>query len=93
MSKFVRFDVDLEGKTNSSRWKVWLRRFDLYVEANGITGDRKIIATLLNEAGSGIEEIYEAIRKTDVSKKDEKYEDISKLITDHFEPQKNTNLS
>jgi hypothetical protein len=23
-----------------------LRRFDLYVEANGITGDRKIIATL-----------------------------------------------
>jgi hypothetical protein len=61
MSKFVRFDVDLEGKTNSSRWKVWLRRFDLYVEANGIT-------TLLNEAGSGIEEINKAIRKTDVAK-------------------------
>jgi hypothetical protein len=86
MSKFERFDVDLEGKTNSSRWKVWLRRFDLYVEANGIT-------TLFNEAGSVIEEINKAIRKTDVAKKDEKYEDISKLITDHFEPQKNTNLS
>ena len=36
MSKFERFEVDLEGKTNASRWKVWLRR--LYVEANGITG-------------------------------------------------------
>ena len=69
MSKFERFDVDLEGKTNSSRWKVWLRRFDLYVEANGITGDMNIIAILWNEAGSGIEEIYEAIRKTDVAKK------------------------
>jgi hypothetical protein len=46
MSKFERFDVDLEGKTNSSRWKLWLRRFDLYVEANGITGDMNIIAIL-----------------------------------------------
>ena len=85
MSKFERFEVDLEGKTNASRWKVWLRR--LYVEANGITGDRKLIATLLTEAGSGIEEIYEAIRDSTVTKAYKKYVDISKLITDHFEPQ------
>ena len=60
MTKFEKFDVDLDGgKSNASRWNIWLRRFDLFVKANGIIGDRKMIATLLNEAGSGIEEIYE----------------------------------
>ena len=94
MSRFERFDVDLEGgKNNSSRWNVWSRRFDLYIEANEIKGDRKQIATLLNEAGSGVEEIYEAIRDATVAKANEKYKDISKLISDHFAPQKNLNIS
>ena len=94
MSKFEKFEVDVEGgKINSTRWQIWLRRFDLFIEANGVTGDRKMIATLLNEAGSGVEEIYEAIRDTTVAKADEKYADIAKLITNHFAPQKNLNMS
>ena len=94
MAKFERFDVDLDGgRNNSSRWNVWLRRFNLFIEANAVTRDRKQIATLLNEAGSDIEEIYEAKRDTSVNKADEKYAEISKLITDHFAPQKNLNLA
>jgi hypothetical protein len=94
MAKFERFDVDLDGgKSNSSRWVIWLRRFDLYIEANAITGDRKKIATLLTEAGSGVEEIYEAMRDGTKAKADEKYAEISKLISDHFAPQKNLNMS
>ena len=93
MAKFERFNVDVEGgKNNSARWNIWLRRFDLYIEANEIVGDRKKIANLLTEAGSSIEEIYEAIRNQAVLKKDETYADISKLISDHFAPQKNLNM-
>ena len=94
MTKFEKFDVDLDGgKSNASRWNIWLRRFDLFVEANEIIGDRKMIATLLNEAGSGIEEIYEAKRDVAVLKANEKYTDISKLLTDHFAPQKNVTMN
>ena len=72
--QLAAFDVDLDGgRSNATRWKTWIRRFNNYLVANGIAGDQKQIATLLHVAGEKIEEIYEAKRKTNVEKKDEKF--------------------
>ena len=68
-------------------------RFDLYFEAIKVKTDRRQIVLLLHIGGDKIEKIYEAKRDSSKARKDEKYADISKLLTDHFAPQKNTNVS
>ena len=59
-SKFI---VESDSrKSNSLRWTDWIRRFEVYIEATGIVGERVKIATLLHVAGEEIESIYESIR-------------------------------
>ena len=48
---------------------------------------------MLHVAGERVDEINEEKRDTKVEKKDEKFEEIVKVITDHFSPQKNTGMS
>ena len=89
-----RFNVEIDGgRENASRREQWLSRFDLYLEAIEAKTDRQQIALLLHIGGDKIEEIYEAKRDSSKARKDEKYADISKHLTDHFAHQKNTNVS
>jgi len=60
--------VDSEGCTNSIRWTNWLRRFNQFTTATGISDDKVLVATLLTAAGEGIEEIYYVTGKPQTDK-------------------------
>jgi hypothetical protein len=76
--------VDSEGGTNSIRWTNWLRRFNQFTTATGISDDKVLVATLLTAAGEGIEEIYYVTGKplTD------KFANVHEIISSHFKPAK-----
>ncbi|RNA04235.1 Retrovirus-related Pol poly from transposon [Brachionus plicatilis] len=88
------FDVEIDGgRSNGTRWSVWIRRFDLFLEASGLADNRLCIATLLHVGGEKIEEIYEAKRNIAVVKKDEKYDDVKTMLSNYFSPQKNVDMA
>ena len=78
------FEVDNESSAaNNERWNSWLRRFNRWVSAMKITDDTQILNTMLTAAGESIEEIYSVSAKTS-----DKYENVCKVITNHFKPYK-----
>ena len=81
------FDVDAEiGLSLASRWKLWLRDFDTFLLASGITDKKRQRALLLYQAGPQVREIFAQLSdvggETDFALAKEK-------LTQYFEPQKN----
>ena len=78
--------IDSEGGVNSIKWTNWLRRFNQFTIATGISDDKVLIATLLTAVGESVEEIYyvNGVPLTD------KFADVHGIISAHFKPQKDT---
>ena len=81
------FAVDAEiGLSLASRWKLWLRDFDTFLLASGITDKKRQRALLLYQAGPQVREIFAQLSdvggETDFALAKEK-------LTQYFEPQKN----
>ena len=47
--------------TASTRWERWVRRFDNFVVAKGITNDTRIKAMMLHHAGETVFELSESV--------------------------------
>ena len=75
------FKVESEGSTNSVRWTEWIRRYNRFIKAAQIADDGLHIDTMLVCAGDQIEQIcHQQVETT------HKFEDVVKVITNHFEP-------
>ena len=80
------FVVETESGTNAVRWPIWLRRFNQFKTATRLVSDSVIVAIFLTAAGEAIEEIYDALGKPET----DKFDDVTKVISDHFRPLKDT---
>jgi hypothetical protein len=73
-----------DGETRGSagiRWNTWIRDFEIFLVASGITKAAQKKATLLHVVGKGAREIYYSrVDDTDT------YEDVKTKLTDHFTP-------
>ena len=81
------FVVDAElGLSLASRWALWLREFNTFLLASGITDKKRQRALLLYQAGPQVREIFAQL--TDVGG-DSDFELAKEKLTQYSEPQKN----
>ncbi len=81
---------ELKGDQNelSERWKRWKRSFDIYIRAKSVTNDSQKIALLLHSGGLEVQDLYFTLLG-DRSESDLNYEQVDKMLTDHFTPKRN----
>ena len=81
------FAVDAEiGLSIASRWKLWLRDFETFLLASGITDKKRQRALLLYQAGPQVREIFAQL--SDVGGESD-FALAKEKLTQYFEPQKN----
>ena len=82
------FNPDVEiGLSVAKRWETWLKEFNMYIVATGITDNTRKRALLLYMAGARVREIFENLIDTGG---DDAFETAHQKLTTYFEPQKNT---
>ena len=59
-AQIEQFEVT-PADTASTRWERWVRRFDNFVVAKGITNDTRIKAMMLHHAGETVFELSESV--------------------------------
>ena len=72
--------------TASTRWERWVRRFDNFVVAKGITNDTRIKATMLHHAGETVFELSESVGVLDT----DTYAVAREKLTAYFTPRRKT---
>ena len=72
--------------TASTRWERWVRRFDNFVVAKGITNDTRIKAMMLHHAGETVFELSESVGVLDT----DTYAVAREKLTAYFSPRRNT---
>ena len=73
-----------ETSTISQRWSKWVKAFEYYIAASGITDKKQQRAVLLHLAGPEVQDIFETLEDTG--------NDLDTAITKltaYFQPQKN----
>ena len=76
----------LGENTNIARsWELYIKRFEYYLTASGITKDDQKKAMLIHLAGEEVQDIYENLN--DVG---ESYKNTVEALTNYFKPQKNS---
>ena len=73
-----------ETSTVSQHWRKWVKSFEYYIAASGISDKKQQRAVLLHLAGSEVQDIFETLEETG----NDLDTALSKL-TAYFEPQKN----
>ena len=80
------FDPDSHiGGNIGPKWKIWLKNFEMYIIANGITAKAKKRALLLYQAGARVREIF---RQIPDDKDDKDYNKAVERLNEYFKPQK-----
>lgn len=77
----------------ATRWTKWVRAFELYVEAKGITETKRKKAMLLHCAGLDVQDIYFTLEEQQDPSQDDTDDEYKKsldILTKHFTPQVNT---
>ena len=74
-AQIEQFEVT-PADTASTRWERWVRRFDNFVVAKGITNDTRIKAMMLHHAGETVFELSESVGVLE--------------LTAYFTPRRNT---
>lgn len=67
----------------SDRWNTWLRKFEMYATASGISDDAQKRALLLHCAGDEVQDIFGTFQVGDT------YNEAKEKLTEHFRPQMN----
>eukprot|EP00794_Sanderia_malayensis_P017235 gene17235-18956_t len=84
------FNPEIEiGASISARWRQWLRDFDTFLVASGVTDSTRQRALLLYQAGSRVREIFSQLEETGENDEDDDYENAKRKLTEYFDAQKN----
>ena len=82
-----QFDYDNEVRgTAGVRWTEWLDDFELFINASGVKLESQKISILLHVADASVRRIYNASKKDN-----DKYENVVKILNEHFKPMTNVN--
>lgn len=78
------FKVIGENTNLSKSWEQYLKRFEYYLSASGITKDERKKAMLLHLAGEEVQDVYETLPDGGQT-----YAQTTEHLTNYFNPQKN----
>ena len=78
------FKVIGENTNLSKAWEQYVKRFDYYLKATGISKDEQKKAMFLHVSGNKVQDIYETLPDGGT-----RYEDLVATLTDYFKPKKN----
>lgn len=86
---FPSFNPDIEPLNNGPRWRSYLKRFQYFLIAKTELKLEEIedeikVGIFLHHVGDRVASIYD-----NLAKKEDKYDDIVKKLTEYFEPQVN----
>ena len=82
----AEFHYDDESRaTAGTRWPVWIRDFELYLDGSGVSNAAQKKAILLHVVGKSSRDIYYTMKKDD-----DNYDAVKKAFSDYFAPMKNT---
>ena len=81
-----KFEVDTDTNTLGTRWNKWVKQFEIYIVAAGITAAKQKKALLLHTAGPDVQDIFHTIENSDTA---ERVEDCIKLLNEYFIPKYN----
>ena len=84
-AQIEQFEVT-PADTASTRWERWVRRFDNFVVAKGITNDTRIKAMLMHHAGETVFELSKSVGVLDT----DTYAVTREKLTAYFTPRRNT---
>ena len=84
-AQIEQFEVT-PADTASTRWERWVRRFDNFVVAKGITTDTRMKAMMLHHAGETVFELSESVGVLDT----DTYAVTREKLTAYFTPRRNT---
>ena len=79
------FKVIGENTNLAKSWDLYLKRFDYYVNASGVTKDDQKKAMLLHLAGEEVQDIFETLGNIN----DMNFGQVKGKLSDYFKPQKN----
>ena len=84
------FDAHGDASSQCQRWQRWLRSFELYVGASGVTDDtqKRQLLLLLHCAGESVQDIFFTLADTGNT-----YESAKAKISAYFTPRKNTSYN
>jgi hypothetical protein len=83
------FDYDEESRTTASqRWPIWIRDFDVFLDASAIDHPPQQKAILLHVMGSAAREIYHAKAEAN-----DDFKEVKKKLLEHFNPLKQTDFN
>ena len=77
------FQKEIDGSSNSARWKAWFRKFETFEKAAGLKEDI-LLPTLLNIGGEQLDEVVLV-----VTKQNDDYKKVTETVAAHFERTKN----
>ena len=81
----AHFAYDEENRsTAASRWDIWIEDFELFLIGSGVSDPDQSLATLLYVVGPEARQIYASKKKNT-----DKYDDVKRILKDHFAPLKN----
>ena len=73
-----------ETLTISQRWRKWVKSFEYYIAASGITDKKQQRAVFLHLAGPEVQDIFETLEDTGTD-----LDTVLTKLTAYFEPHKN----
>ena len=80
------FKVIGENTNLAKSWELYLKRFDYYISASGVTKDEQKKAMLLHLAGEEVQDIFETFEG---NYQEQNYMQVKEKLTEYFNPQKN----
>jgi len=83
---FPPFDIDESAVDVGQKWEEYLRKFNRFLDFQGITCEKRMLNGLLHVAGDAVERIYDNQLDKDV--KDKSYAEVTKVLTAHFNPKR-----
>ena len=84
LPNFQTFDLT-EITTIGTRWKKYVKRFEILYNALAITDDKQKVSMLLNYVGEEVFDIYENI----LPPGEHSYKDVTEALDKHFTPKVN----
>src|SRR6218665_1664792 len=85
------FDIVCDVTCVGPRWKRWLRSFEFYIAAKGVTSDVQKRALLLHTAGMAVQDLFETLPPGGNADDAASAYDVARRTLDaHFSPKLNT---
>ena len=84
LGSVVQFDCKTDDGDTATRWRKWLKSFNYYIVARGISNIERKVAMLMHCAGPDVQELFETLSDPDPDSDDDEYVKTVRMLNAHF---------